>query len=833
MPLVGADIVTQVNLKDISRIKKSRNIVTSNANVLMIEFGKNIKIANTSEQISDIINNKFPEFKGISKGKVEEFFQWCLDLLINNTNSEKNHLFGFYNKIIEELKDDSQDFELVVLSSENLAKFKVSLDKKNIKKVVFYLQITIELLIKRGVTWDNQGEIEAFIKDCIAILSNSKELIEYCLKKLVDYPEYYAQVFSIYAYCVKSSEVFLPLFLKRSSVRGEEWSQEIRKCLDKCENGDLVLFEEFKFKLEATPDKSIFFWEYMSNIFGELKNYLSCKLNNAFELYLSKIEKSEKYAEECLNILKFLIENKLYINKTILMKIICKYEEEISIAPPVEELENFLNNVAKYKKESGVFTVPDITEIANFTFLLEHVQKSEEIIDLLEKSSLNFKGLENTRYSNYIEWCLSLISKNLNMMEQGDLLSKAFCVNEFKDKYYAIYNDVIVRLLDSQTENLTKEQIHDLIIRHGNVLEIVAKLMTLYYKKCLKLGDKRDAVSLFVKLVNNSKSFNLKNTSLEILKYFSKLENGSELIFEEYMYRLQTEKNKINFFTNYWNQLDDEFEEYKKNYYSKALKCYLTLIKDINSYAEVCYHLLEVLKEENVDISQDILLEIVVASEKMILIASPTPQQNKIITNILEAKAKWGIVISPDIIGCIKLGATLDGLNNQEEIRKLISGMNIDLSNIDYTRYEEWLYWCLPNVKYAVNTWRMHASITKAFCANNLKNIFFTTYIGVLGDELNKNEEAWVDIFGKFMLFFMNDKDQIGEETYIQARSNITNMLSRCNSAQIYELDKVIIMGGMDLLKKQEVAIEWIQIQKRFTPATRQEKGFFSKVFKK
>jgi len=418
------------------------------------------------------------------------------------------------------------------------------------------------------------------------------------------------------------------------------------------------------------------------------------------------------------------------------------------------------------------------------------------------------------------------------MMEQVDLLNKTFCVSEFKDTYTTLYHAVIVNLLVSETENLSREQLKNLIVKHGGELEIAAQLMILYYSKGESPEDKKEAVSLFVKLVNDSKSFNLNKTALEILKYFSGIDKGNELIFQEYKYKLEVEKNKVQFFTAYWTALGNGFEGYKKKYYGKALESYLVLIKDKNNYSSVCYQLLEGFKEKDFEVSQEVIQEIVVASEKMIQIGSPTLEQNEIIFNVSQAKEKWGILISPDILSCINLGSMLDGLKDPEEIKKVVYESNIDLRNMDYTRYEEWLFWCLPNVKHIATTWKIHGAIVKAFCSDNLKNIFFTTYIGSLGEELSKNDTKWIQIFGEFMLYFMSNKNKLGEEVYIQARSNVVNVLSRCTNSQVVELDEVIITGYMEMIDRQEVAIEWINLQKKFTPS-KQEKGFFSSFFKK
>ncbi|MBC8061537.1 MAG: hypothetical protein H7Y18_12850 [Clostridiaceae bacterium] len=829
VPLVGPDIITQINLKDIARIKKDRNIVTTNVNFLMMEYGKNIEKARSKREFNDLINNQIPNLRNISDIKLEEFFKWCLDLYLNNNATDPADIVSFYNKVIKVRENRGSIFIESIFSYDKFVDLKNSLDTFESKKIQFYLIITLDHFIKESKSWNKTGIHEDFIKNCIRVLCVNKEMLEYFLEATVEHTKYFSEMLSIYSNNKVSNAVALEFFIKNSKIRGEHWSDEIKVSVDKWLNGEDFLFEEFKLRYDLAINKSEFFWMYLNEAQRKVPRFKFKKISELLSIYMNTLKEKDFNGEEYIKVLNYLFENNILVNKVSFTNFIIKFENNININSLNTNLAVLVDRIIKYKRNNDVRTVPDIIGIVGFRLKLEGIISSEEMLRLIIQNSVNLVGLQRDKYIEFVDRSLSIISKKLNIVDKSNEISKAICIEEFKEDYLRLYNDLIMKQINAGTLSLSKQYFQTLISNNKNSFEMIANLIAIHFSKGLLTNEVSTSVQLFVKIVDDSKSFN--RSHLEIRKYFSGLKDGNELLFHEYKYRLEGINNKSQFYAGYWNELSVGFDEYKHKFYAQALEQYLGYIKTRSNYTEACYGLLKQIKKENIQLPNDILIEIASTCEKMIVIGEQSSEGLDIIRNVSELKVQRNIVTSPDIIDYVNFGVRLHEITDLDEARRLIFNSNLDLKNIDFSRYEEWLEWCIPKVIPCANTWQSHASIKKAMCSDSLKGIFFTTYIGMLSDA--RGSDAFEDIFAQFIIFFINGRDHLGGETYIQGRSNISNVLSRCSSSEINDIDKLITVGCYDIRSRDIIADEWEQIKKRVSPSSRLEKGFFGKVFGK
>lgn len=681
VPLVVTDIVTRVALKDIFKIKKSRKIITSNTNDLLMEFIKSLEVCENNKLLLNLISTRLPALNGISVNKANDFIHRCLDILTSS---------NFVNRTVF---------------------------------ILFYIKCT------------------------------------------------------------------------------ESLGEELNK------------FEE------------------TINSLDELPKFSSTRLSSIVELYINLMDENNYNNGDCLKILALLVDRNIQIKKELLIHLITNYENSISLITPSKKVEDSIGIIINFKKDFYVTTFPDISNIASFNIKLRYLESKSQIIDLLTTSTLNLKGMNEEKYSKYIEWCLPFIGSKINVIDYADILSDAFYLDEFKDRYLIIYCEILIGQINAGSAALSKDQMLSLIKSHKNSLNIVVNLITLYFNKCLGTASETEAIELFTGIVDESVTFNL--TPLEIRKFFSENVSGNELLFEEFKYRFRNSNNKTDFYTKYWNESLDGLNNYKNSYLPESIDIYLQEIQYDNNYSIACYDILVQIKKERILLTEKLLTDIVSICEKIIPLVSPSAHEKDILRNISEIKAERNISTSPDIIGFINLGEKLESISNKEEMRQFISNTSLDKNNIDFSRYEEWLELCIPKVIGTANTWQMHSYIKKVLCEDNLKGIFFTKYVGMLSDELNKTTSEAYEIFIQFIIYFINAKKEIGEENFIQIRSNIVSILLRFTKSKLSEIDKLLCTALASSRSKELIINEWRQIQKKVTPVAKLEKGFLSKVFKK
>ena len=828
IPLSVQDKETKAIMVSMSNIKKSRNIVTKNNVAALSEFGIKLEAAENNKDLIALISGGIPELSMVSDNKYREFIEWTIRILLSNKSSRITEVLSYYKRVTDMKPHGSEKFIEHSLSAEKVKQISSSVSKMNAKQVQFYMSIILEYLITSGKHWTTQGAYEEFLNNCVDFLSGQSKELYTVLDFISDAKEYFANILvRYYANLNSNSAEAIKFLLERGKKNGEEWVNQVRVYISSSSKGFDMLLDEFKMLFDGTKDKTEFFWHYNEAVFNKINKYKNEYFSAAFEYYMKNIEGTERYTDECMNILELVADEEVTLNSTVLSAIIKEYEATIPLKFPSQQTLSIIEEIEAIKEKNRVLVVPNIGEILRLGISVETLQDSEELIALLKDTSVKLSGLATVRYSEYLTWCLPNIFNKISVLENAIEIKNVFYLDEYKDIFGGIYNDLLMAQIRSGKISASKNELISILKDMNLEVNELSSIILSFYNKQKEQGEIKESVGLFVDIIDSKSA----EQAVEMRKYISSLPSGNDILFEEYLSNLNVASNVQKFFWRYVKNVFEELPLYKEAYFVDAVSRYLDCIEGTQDYSKACYEILGMMKDGDLELGESIERRILTGCEMMLSLSKSYESQEELIKEMEDVKAKRNIKTSPDMVALVRFATEFEKIKDLDAMHKLLNTTNLYLENMDITKYEEFLDYFLPRAAMSVNSWTLHAVIKKVFCVEKRKALFFTKYVAILADNIEQDKMLGAKIFAEFIIYFFNAREQHGEDLYVQVKTTLVNILYRLQANTMKDINNSLKAEISGMRNKEMIIKDWDQMYSKVAPAGKTETGFFGKLF--
>ncbi|HEY5563122.1 MAG TPA: hypothetical protein VIK72_15465 [Clostridiaceae bacterium] len=818
LPLGKTDMGVE-NIKNlILKVKEIKGINTLNSTSILLSFGNKLS-SSVYIELGDTIRY-MPDLNSISAKRLNEFLVWCLDILLDYKGAALNTVIDFYYKVIRS-SGVNPSYGLQMLLEKSKESFSKLIEDR--VRLQFFLSIILNHMKEEEAQWSASGELEVLLKELMSKLSKFKKESEQVLDYYETSPYFTNLLLFYYDFSKETDKRALDYLYIKMEGKGENWILRLREKISKFPLGLDFLYGELKYQLDNNTSKNDFFWEYKTSVFDAIPEYSSIYEKEGLEYYLSVIINTPSYNDECIKTLKVVMGDGIVYRKDTLNRLIREYENTIAIASLEGVEESFLQKVSDTKIKNFVITYPDITGLISLGLSLEKAEDAKAT-DILSRTKINTVAITRDKYKDLINWCLPIIASKIDINIHLETIKKVFYNEEFKEIYSKFFNEIIILKLDCEKTIISPKLLKPILLANCD-LDVMSQILLKYFKKCKVKDSLRDATSLISEIfINKGEDFTRK-----LMKQIYENLEGRELIFEEYKYSLSLAQNRSLYFWNYLSNTFERIDRYKKDHFIDAIKVYLPSLKR-DEYARECCRLFNYSIDNKILLQEDLLKDIMIGAQDNLRIGDPDEKELTLIKNIITVKEERAIEITPNIIGLIDFGARLQRARDTEEVRNLITNTNLNLHNFNPEKYEESLEWCLPTAIFSVNQWQAHVSIKRLLCEEDHAGIFFTKYLGVLEDILDKFKVESYKVFSEFLIYFINSREQLGDIIFIQIRAQVINILQRQNEGRIKEIGNQFKAIASSLNNREQVLLAWDNITLKLSFRSKVEnRGIFSR----
>ena len=483
-------------------------------------------------------------------------------------------------------------------------------------------------------------------------------------KTLVDFEEY-ANNLDYYDFTYNSDELLFESLLKNKL----EISNYIMSKKQNC---------NFNFNINILVDEIIFL--DLLNIFIFLIDYKENKgYFNDFDSYINKCLKV--YSN---NILKYLIENKKYINKFDIIFDIVQNKDLFELF--IKDNQNIINNIElsniSNKKYEVISTIVDKYEIDYFKYLLEnfYIKSNINKYDLIFNVFINLANNKkfNDSYINYLYDKLKLYNLVINQNDYN-LLFRLACENS---------NETLINIILEKSEynlvDFTNYYNYFNHIKYKNKFEFLLldfsdKISEYFYDKIV---DKLNLLSLYYNCILRRKICILKKINIDNYKFNDNMILTIKQNILYPVYKINNDNSIINS-KNY-----NEYKRYNNNY---ELLYYL-----INKFDSI--------KDDNIFIIKNIEYELYLKNYTSIcyyfqILGSNLKNKNKsLLKNIVIDYINNKAILSNDVGDCYMLEFIVKKLK-EIKIHILLKSEINDLINSNENLSLKFLEWYLKDNK--------------------------------------------------------------------------------------------------------------------------------------
>lgn len=715
--------------------------------------------------------------------KAYKFIYQCIQNMIRKTDdSSIGDVYSFYERIMKLSTLNIEDFVSYTLSSDNIRQLRVYSGRSESKYSRFYLMIVLKHIIKSNKKLGEISEYEDFIKTCISSLAGNKNEMRDIIYSVKDNQDYYMYLIVLYYNKIVeiSDNTYNDAFkfyidaIQKFDIND---SSNLKNKISKLVNGNVLLFEEFKYKLNSERNKKEFFWNYYEKVFKNVPEFRAKYFSISVEHYLNAIYSEDYYSKECVEILKLQLKGEIKFSKEILVNITSCIEKQLKICEPDEDIKMLLDNLIQIKKEYNIETKPDIISLVDFGTGLAENNDSHIINDIIEGFNIN---LENATYDNYQQFVSWVVDILLSKDDNGVVYSLRF-LNKIKDYMLDENIDFIDFMYDDRKMNVIMHEINDenhkkVILRVLVIIrEVIDKNKSLddndVYSEfinnaVLLLCDYPDELELFLRSINNNIEYYSKflliafkklcDNSQNIIDYFITksekepqwgiearntifgMEAGEDFLMEEFKAGFSKADNKPDYFWNYYLNVFETMDDYKNSKLSDAVCLYLEQLSGEESYVDECVKILFKVLSQKMTLNNEALTKIVKEFENTLSLSNPGPDNENIIYRINEIKQEYNIVTSPDITKILEFGLKITK-GSSDEIISMFNEDDIQLDLLYSEQYSEFINWVFSEICAKINFIENSQIIKKVLYVEANSEIFMKLFNEQFIDELNKN----------------------------------------------------------------------------------------------
>ncbi|MDP4145767.1 MAG: hypothetical protein Q8936_14980 [Bacillota bacterium] len=402
--------------------------------------------------------------------KAFDVVYYCIELLLERQELGIKDILDFYNQVRKFQTSSVNDFLTYFLNIDKLNDIKQTLYSDNLRKAEFYASIVLQGMMLRGDSWSAAAAYKEFLDCCLDIIMNyHKDFMCILIESVSDKTEYFINML-VYYYIKSGNEddTALKMFIDKLDSAGYIWSATIRNIVNGIEDGDKLLYEEFKWRLDRAEDKVKFFNDYYEGVLYKIHTYKNKYLSQIIRDYLDTIKEMPCYISECIEILDLVINEDVSLDKDILTRLVSGYESTIDLVEPDESTRRKIIRIVQIKMRNEIVTKPDIISLVRFGIKLASVDNKEALVRVVQDEVLDITELNKEKYVQLINWCIPLMAEHARFIEMGDAIKKLLYLDEYKEEFNALFTKYLFSQMSGEgnvdeAEELTEDMENDIL----------------------------------------------------------------------------------------------------------------------------------------------------------------------------------------------------------------------------------------------------------------------------------------------------------------------------------------------------------------------------------
>lgn len=778
------------NIKIIKDIKERNNINTNDDTEKLFDYTLKVKNIKSSDEMYELIKENYFDVQNMDTQIYKKFLCLNIRILLSKEFIDANNVLDLYKSIRN--SSGIQDDGMIEAVSEIPEGVSLSL-----KKIRFRISVISLILNEKEVPQDKSIYYFADTILKYYLSSGSKNVKQ----NILDY------------------------VLEKEDENGDDWTRHLRNILLNVNNSGDLLIHEYEKVMDRVPDKKTAFHAYAEEMFKNDSEYKKMYCSKAVIYYLSSISQKAVYHNECMSILKNILDDSSpYIEKNVLVRLICEFENGVQFSDFSIQESEYIVKMAKLKDTLNIKTDPDITFMIKTGLNIKNTELPSSVLDMLINTKINYDKVPEKQYSAFVKWIMPVICSKIDFAEFNDKIKNFLYVDKYSDEYSKEYVEEVVNKLNSVPVGSLSDKLKDLFKSLVKNTKAFSTVILKYFKSAVSQNYTDYAVNLFI----DSLSKCSENEKLNIRKEIASMDGGCDLLYEEFKAGMHNSLNKQDFFGKYNKSVLNSIEKYKKSYLSDILNFYIDELKDSSSYEDECLFMIKNIIKKGITVNGNVMKKLIEVYESTLQMSMPDESENKSIEDILKIKQKYNVKTSPDIIKLIGFGIKLGKIKGQNELRNFVGKANIDLNGITMKKYGEFLTWCLPKVLSCANTWQVHAEIKRVFYYEKYKIIYYTKYLSILSECMDSKKSEVNRIAYDYILYFFNNIAQFGEEITALVKTNFMLILSKQPDGKIKEFENVIKSEATGMRNREIILRELNELTNKIEKKTKNKKDFMS-----
>lgn len=380
------------------------------------------------------INNK-----NLRPGIYSVFFN-IIDYMIFYSEFDYNKILRFY-KSVKRINNMNKYLEYSIRHRRMRYLINKIQSGPELHIVTFCFKLLLNDIMDAGYTWNDIYKIkgiEDFIYSCVKRIAAEGIGYDDILEAAQKNPEFFSRISNAFyneLVAVEAVLKYIEIFSKQLESMDKEHIIEVIEETVRLKNGERFIFEEYEYAIEKIKNKEDIFYRYIDSENKGFYGYIKRFIPKMVSLYLKNLPK-EKVNLECYKLTEYILNDDIFLDDYTITFIIKGYEAYT----PMYKLDPYNTSIIKrlieFKNERKIRTLPDASKALYISILSEEKRgtKGINIRDIIGEG-FTLEGIDDTRYKDYLGWCLPNIMNFTSSPEDYGLLINAMCVSGMEEEF--------------------------------------------------------------------------------------------------------------------------------------------------------------------------------------------------------------------------------------------------------------------------------------------------------------------------------------------------------------------------------------------------------------
>jgi hypothetical protein len=388
------------------------------------------------------------------------FFQALDHQAVNNPDVEIESVRHYLTAVLEENKNNKEEFAQHVLSPDRFARINgILTETPDAAAAEIYFHHQVSTAVANGKTWDqlqdSTAEFHRFI--LLAVTAQAAENLARSMATAANDEDYFVRLIS---FCLtdpsfdhqKQSRI-LRGYIEAITRKPSAAAAHIRSKLIRLGHMQFI-YDEYKELLHRAANKPEFFQGIIDSLFMKEKAFMEKYLNDAVNHYLDTLEKKH-ISRECENIIPYI--EKL-THPPVLERVIKGFEQGIPLSSPDKKRAKIISTVQEIKRTQKIITTPDITHLMMLGMESEKARLNHgglKVSDLIKPGSETYalRDLNLRQVTEYFNWNFRYLIRLVKNSRDHETIFRWFGASVLDKQFTQTYIDELQVVIKENKKN--------------------------------------------------------------------------------------------------------------------------------------------------------------------------------------------------------------------------------------------------------------------------------------------------------------------------------------------------------------------------------------------